>query len=160
MTGIVPQTATGYDRFLHAELWPPHPDGPLIILFHDRDIAFQPEFIERLLAALPAGYETVSTNQYVGFLHASVESTASDGWQLKFVFDEPYCAYFGSHLTSWRVWLSDPMRETLRSLQGLVITVDGKTVGTVNASDLPHENLTIDIPAGLGEHIWKLSRAR
>ena len=159
MTGIAPQTGTGYDRPLHAELWPPHPDGPLMIVFHDRDIAFQPDFIERLLAALPAGYETVSTNQYVGFLHARIESAANDGWQLKFLFDEPYCAYFGSHPSSWRVWLSDPIREKLRFLQRLVITVDGKTLSTVNASDLPHENLTIDIPAGLGEHIWRLSRA-
>src|SRR5271157_3562979 len=22
-------------------------------------------------------------------------------------FDEPYCAYFGNHPSSWRVWLSD-----------------------------------------------------
>jgi hypothetical protein len=68
MTGLAPQAGTGYDRPLHAEWWPPHPDGPLMIVFHDRDIAFQPDFIERLLAALPAGYETVSTNQTVGFL--------------------------------------------------------------------------------------------
>jgi len=160
MTGIAAQAATGYDRPLHAELWPLHPDGPLMIVFHDRDIAFQPEFIERLLAALPAGYETISTNQYVGFLHSRIESTATDGWQLAFLYDEPYCAYFASHPSSWRVWLSDPVRERLRSLHSLVIAVDGKTVSTANAADLIDESLTIDIPAGLGQHVWELSRAR
>jgi|SRR5271157_701667 len=160
MMGIAPQTNAQYDRPLHAELWPPHPDGPVMMVFHDRDLAYQPEFIERLLAALPAGYETISTNQYVGFLHAGIESAANDGWQLKFRFDEPYCAYFGNHPSSWRVWLSDPLREKLKSLPSLVITVDGKPLNTVNTSDLVHENLTIDIPAGLGEHVWTLRQAR
>jgi hypothetical protein len=42
----------------------------------------------------------------------------------------------------------------------LVIAVDGKTVSTANAADLIDESLTIDIPAGLGQHVWELSRAR
>jgi peptidoglycan/xylan/chitin deacetylase (PgdA/CDA1 family) len=160
MNGIGAHAPVSYDRPIHAELWPPHVDGPVMAIFHDRDIAFRPDFIERLFAALPAGYETVSTNQYVGFLHARIESAANHGWQLKFLFDEPYCAYFDSHPSSWRVWLSDPWRDELRSLHEWVITVDGKTLRTANISDLLHENLTIDIPAGLGEHVWTLSRAR
>jgi hypothetical protein len=131
-----------------------------MLVFHDRDIAYQPEFIDRLLAALPAGYETVSTNRYVAFLHARIEFGANDGLQFRFGFDNHYCAYFDSYPSSWRVWLSDPMRERLRSLQSWVITVDGKGLSTVNTSDLLPESLTINIPAGLGEHIWTLHQAR
>jgi len=160
MNGIAVHAPVSYDQPVHAELWPPHPDGPVMAIFHDRDIAFRPDFIERLFAALPAGYETVSTNQYVGFLHARIESADDDGWQIKFLFDDPYCAYFGSHPSSWRVWLSDPLRENLRSFQSLAITVDGKTLNTVSTSDLLRENLAIDIPAGLGEHVWTLRQAR
>jgi peptidoglycan/xylan/chitin deacetylase (PgdA/CDA1 family) len=160
MKGIAAHVPLSHDQPIRAELWPPHPDGPVMAIFHDRDVAFQSDFIERLFAALPTGYETVSTNQYVGFLHARIESAASDGWQLKFLFDEPYCAYFDSHPSSWRVALSDPWRDELRSVQELVITVDGKTLRTANTSDFLRENLTIDIPAGLGEHVWRLSPAR
>lgn len=160
MWGISPHTTVAFDVPFQTELWPPHPDGPFMVVFHDRDIAYQPEFFERFLTALPAGYQTISTNQYVGFLHTRIESSADDGWQLKFRFDEAYCPYFSSHPSAWRVWLSDPWREELGTLQGLVVTVDGKTVRTAGAPDLSHENLTIDIPAGLGEHVWKLSRAR
>jgi hypothetical protein len=85
---------------------------------------------------------------------------AAGTWQLKFLFDDPYCAYFGSHPSSWRVWLSDPLPENRRSFQSLAITVDGKTVSTANASDLLRENLVIDIPAGLGKHVWTLRQAR
>jgi hypothetical protein len=160
MTGISPHATVSYDRPIHAELWPSHPDGPFMAVFHDRDISLQSDFVERLFAALPADYKTVSANQYVAFLHAHIESAANEGWRLKFLFAEPYCAYFGSHPSSWRVWFSDPLREELRSLQNPVITVDGKTLGTFNASDLLHENLPIAIPAGLGEHVWAVSRTR
>lgn len=160
MMGIAPQTLAAYDRPLHAELWPPHPDGPVMIVFHDRDIAYQPDFIDRLFAALPPGYGTVSANQYVGFLHARIDSVVSDGWQLNFFFGEPYGAYFGSHPSSWRVWLSDPLREALSALGSSVITMDGKTLNTVNASDFLRQSLTIDVPTGLGNHVWTLRQAR
>ena len=160
MWGISPHTTVAFDRPFHTELWPPHPDGPFMVVFHDRDIAYQPEFLERFLTALPAGYETISTNQYVGFLHARIESSADDGWQLRFLFDEPYCPYFANHTSSWRVWLSDPWRDQLNALQPLSFTIDGKAVRNADAPDPHHESVTIDVPAGLGEHVWKLSRAR
>ncbi len=118
------------------------------------------ERTDRLFAALPAGYETVSANLYIAFLHAGIESAAGDGWQLKFIFDEHYCAYFREHPSSWRLWLSDGLREKLQTLQTALVTVDGKALSTASAANLLHENLVIDIPAGLGEHVWRLSRAR
>ena len=67
MSGIAPQVGTtSYDRLadLHPERWPLHPDGPAMLLFHDRDIALQPDFVERLFAALPPAYQTLSLNEY------------------------------------------------------------------------------------------------
>jgi hypothetical protein len=159
MTGIAPHTLASYDRPLHAESWPPHSDGPLMLVFHDRDIALQPDFVERLFAALPASYETLSTNQYVAFLHAHVESQAADGLQLKFVFDAPYCAYFRDHSSSWRFWVSESLRKKLRGFHRLVVNVDGKPTETVVPGDLLGESLTMDVPAGLGEHVWSLTPA-
>jgi len=41
MADLVPDFNTGYDLLdvLHPERWPNHPDGPVILGFHDRDIA-------------------------------------------------------------------------------------------------------------------------
>ena len=50
---------------VHPEQWPDHPDGPLILGFHDMDIALTPKFMDQLFASLPAGYHTMGTNQYV-----------------------------------------------------------------------------------------------
>ena len=160
MFGISPGATVAFDEPFHTELWPAHPDGPYMAVFHDRDIACQPDFLERLFAALPAGYETISTNQYVGFLHAGIESSFDAGWQLKFLFDEFYCPYFASHSSSWRVWLSDPWRDQLKCLEGSIVMVDGKTVGKVNAHDLVNEKLTVEVPAGSGEHVWEVSQSR
>jgi len=158
MAGISPQKTVAFDEPFATQLWPPHPDGPFMALFHDRDIAYQPEFVERLFTALPAGYQTISTNQYVGFLHTRIESSNEDGWQLKFLFDEQYCPYFTAHSSGWRVWMSDPWRDELKSLPEPVMTLDGKPVAGANISDLSRGYLTFDVPAGLGEHVWKLGR--
>jgi hypothetical protein len=128
-------------------------------VFHDRDIAYQQDFVERLFDALPTGYKTISMNQYVGLLHARIESAANGGWLRRFQFDEPYCTYFSNHPSSRQVWLSDPWRDRPTALQDLVISVDGKTLRTTNAADFLQESLTIDVPAGLAAHEWKLSRA-
>ena len=160
MKGIAAHVPLSYRQPIQADLWPPHLDGPAMLIFHDRDISFRPDFIEQLFAALPAGYETISTNQYVGLLHTRLESAANEGWQIRFLYEEPYCDYFANRPSSWRVWLADPLRDRLKSLERLVITVDGKAVRTANASELTDGSLTIDIPAGMGEHVWSLSRAR
>ncbi len=159
MTGIAPHTGASFDRPLHAELWPAHPDGPVMLVFHDRDIAFQPDFLDRLFAVLPVGYETLSVNQYVGFLHALIGTADADGWQLTFDFEEPYCAYFGRYPSSWRLWLSDPLLKKLGTTRDLEISVDGKAPSRVRSGDFLHETIVIDIPAGLGRHAWRLSPA-
>jgi len=157
MTGISPHATVSYDRPIQAELWPPHPDGPFMAVFHDRDISLQPEFVERLFAALPAGYQTISANQYVAYEHAQIESSMADGWQVDFNYDESYCQYFGKHNSSWRVWVSDPLLEQLQSAQPLTATIDGKPQAKAKTTDWLRDSFVIDVPAGLGRHVWKVS---
>jgi hypothetical protein len=160
MADVVPDFNTGYDLLgvLNPERWPDHPDGPLILGFHDRDIAFDHNFMERLFAALPTDYQTLGTNQYIGIIHTQVNSPDSNGFQLTFTRDSHYCAYFASHPSSWRLWLSDPLREQLAASH-LEVSIDEKPTN-VRASDFHQETLTIDIPPGLGTHAWKLEAAK
>jgi hypothetical protein len=44
MAGISTGKTHAYDRELHLEQWPPHPDGPAVIIFHDRDISAAARF--------------------------------------------------------------------------------------------------------------------
>jgi peptidoglycan/xylan/chitin deacetylase (PgdA/CDA1 family) len=164
MTGIAPQVGTtSYDRLsdLHPERWPAHPDGPAMLLFHDRDIALQPDFVERLLMALPTSYQTLSVNRYNAILHAQIASLATDSWQLTFNYDPHYCAYFERHPSSWRLWVSDPFREKLAALQDLELTVDEQASRRIKVSDLLRGTaVTIDIPAGVRTHVWEVTAAR
>jgi hypothetical protein len=160
MAGIGPEVGASYDRPLQAERWPAHPDGPVILTFHDRDFALQPGFLDRLFAALPAGIETLSLNQYIGFLHTRIDSSAAKGWQLTFNFDEPYCAYFENHSSSWRLWLADPLLEKLRAMPEVNISIDKGSPAKMKAAGWLRQPLVIDIPAGVGRHVWKLGPVR
>jgi hypothetical protein len=160
MTGISPQTEASYDRPLHAEQWPAHPDGPVMMVFHDRDIALQPDFIDRLFDALPRDYKTVGADQLIGYEHAQFDSAATDGWAIKFSYDPSYCQYFADHASSWRVWLSDSLRERLQSAGSLVVSVDGKQLAKKAGTDFVRDSLEIDLPPGLTSHVWKLSPMR
>jgi hypothetical protein len=156
MANIIPDFNTGYDILdvLHPERWPNHQDGPVILGFHDRDIALDHHFMDRLFAALTSDYKTLGTNQYVGILHTQINSSMKSGLQLIFTEDDHYCEYFKDHPSSWRLWLSDPLRIALRASRPEV-WMDGKSRDT-SAADFDHESLSIEIPAGLGTHVWKL----
>lgn len=157
MANVVLDSDTGYDLLatLHPEQWPYHPDGPVILGFHDRDISLDHNFMEQLFAALPAYYRTLGTNQYVGILHTRINSSVDgNGLQLIFEQDPHYCVYFTSHPSSWQLWLSDPLREHLSSSH-LELSIDDKPV-KISAADLHQETLTIDLPSGSGTHTWKL----
>jgi hypothetical protein len=157
MANVIPDFNTGYDMLdtLNPERWPDHPDAPVILGFHDRDIALDHNFMERLFAALPANYQTLGTNQYVGILHTQINSSPnSEEFELTFVQDSHYCAYFATHPSSWRLWLSDPFREQLSNLH-LQVSIGDKPA-SIKTADLSNESLTIDLPAGLGTHSWKL----
>jgi hypothetical protein len=163
MTGIAPQVGTtSYERLaeLHPERWPAHPDGPAMLLFHDRDIALQPDFVERLLTILSPPYQTLSLNEYIAILHAQIDSSDADGWQLTFGLDGHYCAYFERHPSSWRLWLSDSFGERLKTLENVQISVDNRTPLRIKAADFLSGTPTIDLPPGLGTHVWKLEAAK
>jgi hypothetical protein len=128
-----------------------------VILGHDRDIALQHDYLDRLFRALPPGYESLSLNEYVGFLHTRIDSSDANGWEITFNFDHDYCPYFAKHASTWRLWLSDPLLDKLRAFQNVRISVDGKTSTKVKAAAFLRQKLTIDLPAGLGSHVWKLT---
>ncbi|MGA8153739.1 MAG: hypothetical protein WB952_22510 [Terriglobales bacterium] len=161
MADVVPDFNTAYDLLdvLNPDRWPDHLDGPVILGFHDRDIALDHNFMERLFAALPTSYKTIGTNQYIGILHTQISSSPdSQGLQFTFALDSHYCAYFVNHSSSWQLWLSDPLREQLATSDRKVL-IDDKAVGT-KAADLNREILIIDLPPGLGTHSWKLEASK
>lgn len=160
MANVVLDADTGYDQLpaLHPERWPYHPDGPVILGFHDRDISLDPDYMEQLFAALPAGYRTLAANQYVGILHTHIQSSADDkGLQIAFGLDGHYCAYFAERPSSWQLWLSDPLKKQLSSSK-MQLSIDNQPV-KISATDFSAETLTIHLPAGTGTHTWKLEAA-
>jgi hypothetical protein len=157
MANVVPDGDTGYDILgaLHPEQWPYHPDGPVILGFHDRDISLDHNFMQQLFAALPPGYRTMGTNEYVSILHTRLTSSAdANRLQLTFEEDPHYCAYFKNHPSSWQLTLSDSLREQLSS-SPLQLSIDNQPV-KVSAADFSTESLTIHLPSGTGTHTWKL----
>jgi len=159
MTGISPGLGHQYDHPLNVSRWPTHPDGPLVLLMHDRDIALQHDFVGRLLEGLPKGMATLGMNEYIGILHTVIESSPAETWQLSFKFEEPYSTYFSKHSSSWRLWLTDPLLERLKAVQEFSILVDGRRATSTIAADLLRQPLVIEIPAGMGQHVWKLMPA-
>jgi hypothetical protein len=155
MAGISPGTTHRYDRELNAQSWPAHPDGPYVLVFHDRDISLQHDFVERTLQALPKDATIISMNHYVAILHAGIESTEG-GWQLGFQYEEPYGSYFKNHASSWKLLLADPLRDRIKQATAMNMVVDGRVSGTGSTVELLREPLRIDVPAGLGRHSWKL----
>jgi hypothetical protein len=156
MAGIAPGGTIQYDRELQLERWPAHPDGPLVQLFHDRDISLDHDFVERTLAAIPNDMSTVTVNQYVAILHTQVESSGAQGWQFRFHLDDPYCAYFKDHPSSWRLVLADPLIEKIRSAKAVTVAVDNGPASRVDPASVGKQSVVIEIPAGLGIHTWKL----
>jgi hypothetical protein len=156
MAGISPGGTYAYDRELRLEKWPPHPDGPLFAVAHDRDISIQHDFIERTLASIPEEIGFVSMNQYIGILHAGIRASGNEGLQLRFDFDDHYCAYFATHPSSWRLLLADPLAERWKSVPSPATFVDRQAGKALHAESLSSGVLTIEIPPGLGTHTWTL----
>jgi hypothetical protein len=155
MKGISPAAGHQYDRELHPELWPSHPDGPLVLLFHDRDISFEHDFVERTFNALPRDALTLSMNHYVGILHAQVAS-GGEGIGFSFQYEEPYGAYFKNQPSAWRLLLTDPVADRIKASTTASIIVDGRAAGPLNTSQLVERTVRIRLPAGTGTHSWKL----
>ena len=135
--------------------WPSHPDSPLYLAGHDRDITLQPDYLDWLFSVLPSGTKTMSMNHYIAILHTDIASSVSpQDWQLTFLLDPGYCTYFATRSSSWQLWLSDPLLERLKVAKSLGISVDGSAVSRVRHT--LHETLVIDLPSGTGRHTWRL----
>jgi hypothetical protein len=160
MAGVTAGASHSYDRPLQAENWPAHPDGPLMVTAHDRDIALQPDFLDRFFQSLPSEYKTLSMNQYVAFLHTRIESMAGGEWQLAFHFDEPYCDYLRDHASSWQLWLADTLQDELKSAREVNLSVDEKRPARLKGTEVLRQPVRIEIPAGGRRHVWRLILAR
>src|SRR5581483_3748067 len=104
---------------------------------------------------LPKGVTTIGMNQYVGILHTRIDSL-TDAFGLRFQYDEPYCAYFKDHPSSWRLLLADWYLEKAMRTAAMSVVVDGRPVTTIDTSKLPDRPIVIQVPAGMGSHIWML----
>jgi hypothetical protein len=155
MKGISPAAGHQYDRQLHPENWPPHPDGPFVLLFHDRDISLQHDFMERTFDSLSKDARTLSMNHYIGILHAQVAATG-EGIGFAFQYDDPYGAYFRDHPSSWMLLLTDPLVDAFRRSTPANVVVDGRVAGTLNSSQVTEGRLTIHLPAGAANHSWNV----
>jgi hypothetical protein len=94
-------------------------------------------------------------NHYVAILHTDIASSVSPlDWQLTFRLDPEYCTYFATHSSSWQMWVSDSVLERIKKAKRFSISVDGKAVS--RAQDALLEKPVIDLPPGLGTHVWKL----
>ena len=51
--------------------------------------------------------------------------------------------------------LSDPMVEKLKA-RTLNVTVDSQGISSIKPSELAEQAIVINIPKGLGKHVWKL----
>ena len=158
MAGVVPSEEASYDALsaFAPDHWSEHPDGPVLLTFHDRDVSLDHDFVEKILTALPADYHTLGTNQYVAILHTVIDGSLRDGaLRIRFDHDPHYCAYFSSHSSSWQLWPSDSVRQLLNTSQARV-TIDGKTYVSKKPTSSP-EPLTIELPPGLASHEWVIT---
>ena len=155
MKGISPAITHQYDRQLHAENWPPHPDGPFVLLFHDRDISLDHDFIERTFNALPKDTTIISMNHYVGVIHTQV-AAAGEGIDFSFENEDPYGAYFNVHPSSWKLLLADSLADAVNRSTTVKIIVDGQRSGDLDRSLLKQGRMIIQLPAGSETHSWKL----
>jgi hypothetical protein len=160
MAGAIAGASHGHEQALNAQNWPAHPDGPVMLTAHDRDIALQPNFLDRLFEQLPPAYETMSMNQYIAVLHAGIESLAGGEWRFAFHFEEPYCAYFKKHSSSWQLWLASRLQQQLKAAPFVEVSVDEAPPVKVPTSEALRQPLRIEIPPGARDHVWKLSTAR
>ncbi len=158
MAGVVLNEETSYDSLsaFVPSRWNAHPDGPVLLTFHDRDVSLDHDFVEKILTALPGDYHTLGTNQYVAILHTTIDASLRSGdLSIRFVHDPHYCSYFANHSSSWQLWTSDPVRQRMNASQAR-ISVDGKP-SLVERPTASAEPMTIELPAGQWSHAWEMT---
>ena len=81
-------------------------------------------------------------------------------WLLAFHFNEPYCAYFKKHSSSWQMWLAGRLQQQLKTTSFVEVSVDEGRPVRVQTNEALRQPLRIGIPSGTRDHVWTLSPAR
>ena len=122
-------------------------DYPVLSGMHDRDIALDSAFVRKCLEALGRATKYMSNNEAVAYWHTFI-STQEDN-QIRFDYDEHYCAYFENHTSEWTLHLADWQRKKLGTKQ--VVSLQGNVL----VSDLAELNTLVWSP-GLGKRVCKI----
>lgn len=134
-------------------------DIPIIVLFHDRDIALEPNCLHTYLHQLEAPATSTENavqdymghNEFVGYMHAK-PSALSSPLGFTFEYDDHYCKHFATHNSTWTLHLSDAMLAEFRGLGKIDIMIDEVLVAEVDASTYFNETQNLVIPHGIGTH--------
>ncbi|MGZ5927707.1 MAG: hypothetical protein ACXWLX_00710 [Rhizomicrobium sp.] len=117
-------------------LLPALPDG------HDRGIAHDPEGFAKVFDKYP-GYLFTGLDEYIGYQHTDISLSPGDA-KLTVSYDPHYGRALIAKPSTWDLHVADWLRPRL---QGLQISVDGKSLGPVT-----HETQTIAFSAGATKH--------
>jgi hypothetical protein len=140
-------------------------DIPIMVCFHDQDIALNPNYLRTYLQLLEmpatstenAVQNYMSDNEFVAYLHVKPGASSST-LGFTFEYDDHYCKYFANHNSTWTLHLSDDMLGNLRSLGKIDIMVDGTYKATIDASAYFSETQTLMIPQGVGTHTIQFAK--
>ena len=117
-------------------LLPALPDG------HDRGIAHDPEGFAKVFDKYP-GYLFTGLDEYIGYQHTDISLSPGDA-KLTLSYDPHYGRALVAKPSTWDLHVADWLRPRL---QGLQISVDGKSLGPVT-----RETQTIAFSAGATTH--------
>jgi len=138
----------GRDMAVRGWLFEGTPEAPATIPAlpdaHDKGIAEHPQEFLKTFDRGP-GAVFMGLNEYIGYLHAGMQSRGGSVPGVTIAYDPHYCRFFAERKSTWKLDLADRARE---SLAGRTILVDGKSAGKVASRGVQE----ITIPAGTGEH--------
>jgi len=139
----------GRDMAVRGWLFEGTPEAPATIPAlpdaHDKGIAEHPEEFLKTFDQGGPGAVFMGLKEYIGSLHADLESRAGSTPEVRVTYDPHYCRFFGKRKSTWKLDVADWARE---SLGGRKILVDGKPAGRVASRGVQE----VAVPAGIGEH--------
>jgi len=138
-------------------------DIPLMLAFHDNDIASDPYYLTTYLAQLGAPGDSaenpvehyLSQDEFIGYMHAS--PAILNPLTFTFNYDQHYCKYFTNHTSTWTLELTDILLSRLRNIGQVNVMTDGNTA-TVDSSTYFNATMTLNVPQGTGIHAIQFSQ--
>jgi len=137
-------------------------DIPVMVTFHDKDIASNPYYLATYLALLGEPGDSaenpvedyLSKDEFIGYMHAS--PAILNPLTFTFNYDPHYCKYFANHTSTWTLELTDTLLSQLRSIGRVNVMTDGNTT-TVDSSTYFNATMTLNVPHGTGIHAIQFS---